>query len=88
MDLAGAMDQRDRPGPRPLVDRGVEPELGEIERRRLQRERNIDRAMAVVDGKSDVDAGAMRAPKPATPPQVVRRSPTKSPIAPVLAEIP
>ena len=51
------MDQRDGPGPRPLVDRGVEAELGEIERRRLQRQRHVDRGAALVDRKADIDAG-------------------------------
>ena len=57
IDLAETVNQRDGPGPRPLVDRGVEAELGEIERRRLQRQRNVDGGAALVDRKAEVDAG-------------------------------
>src|ERR1700738_5048793 len=38
--------------------------------------------------KPTLTPGAMRAPIPATPPQVWRRSPTKSPIALLVADIP
>src|ERR1700724_3257067 len=50
------MYQRDRPGPRALVDGGVEAELGQVEPRRLQRQRHIDGGAALVDGKADIDA--------------------------------
>ena len=51
------MDQRDGPGPGPLVDRGVEAELGEVEGCGLQRQRNVDGGVALVDRKADIDAG-------------------------------
>ena len=55
--LSEAVNQRDRPSPRALVHRGVESELGEIERCRLQRQWHIDVGMALVDRKPDIDAG-------------------------------
>ena len=58
------MNQRDGPGPRSLVDRGIEPELGEIERGRLQRQGNVDRGVALIDGEPDIDAGRDARPYP------------------------
>ena len=57
IDFSEAMNQRDGPGPRALVHRGIEAELGEIERCRLQRQRHVDRGVALVDRKPDIDAG-------------------------------
>src|SRR5665811_1993173 len=56
LDFSETVDQRDGPGPWPLVDRGIEAELGEIERGRLQRQGNVDRGTALVDRKADIDA--------------------------------
>ena len=51
------MDGGEGPGPRSLVDRGVETDLGEIERGGLQRQRRVDRGVALVDRNAHVDAG-------------------------------
>ena len=56
IDFPKTVDQRNGPGPRTLVARGVEAELGEIERGRLQRQRNVDRGSALVDRQADIDA--------------------------------
>ena len=57
IDFSKAVDQCDSPGPWPPVDRGIDAELGEIERGRLQRQRDIDGGMALVDRNADVNAG-------------------------------
>ena len=57
IDVAEAMHQRARPGPRPAVDGGVEAELGQVDRRRLQRQRHVDVGAALVDREADIDAG-------------------------------
>src|SRR5206468_3232556 len=46
----------DRPGPRALVDGSVEADLGQVERRPLQRQRYIDRGATLIDGEADIDA--------------------------------
>lgn len=56
IDLSETVNQRDRPRPRSVVHGGVEAELGEIESSRLQRQRNVDRVMALVNGSAEVDA--------------------------------
>ena len=69
IDGPETVDQRDRPCPRPLVDRGVHTELGEIEPGRLQRERNVDGGVALVNRNPDIDAGrhARAEPRNAAP---------------------
>src|ERR1700733_5435092 len=54
IDIAEPVDPRDGPGPWPLVHRGVEAELGEVEGCRLQRQRNVDRGPALLDRKADI----------------------------------
>src|SRR4029453_10296622 len=56
VDVAETVHGRGCPGPRPAVDGRGEAELGEIDRRRLQRQRNVDRRSALVDGKAEIDA--------------------------------
>src|SRR4051812_2027396 len=57
VDLAKAMDQREGPGPWSLVHRAVDAELGEIDCRRLQRQRNVDRGAALINRNAKIDAG-------------------------------
>ena len=54
------MHDRTCDGPWSLVDGKIGAELGQIERRKLEREQRVDPAMAVVDGEADVDAGRHR----------------------------
>jgi hypothetical protein len=57
IDRSKTVDQRHRPGPRPLVDGRIEAELGEVQRRRLKRQRHVDIGPALVCRKADIDAG-------------------------------
>ena len=56
IDVAETVHHRAGPGPRPAVDGGGETDLGQVDRRRLQRQRNIDRGAALVDRKADIEA--------------------------------
>ena len=56
IDVAETVHHRAGPGPRPAVDGGGEAELGQVDRRRLQRQRNVDRGAALVDREADIDA--------------------------------
>ena len=53
--VAEAVNERERPGPWSPVDGGIEAKLREIERRRLQRQRHVDRRAALVDREADID---------------------------------
>jgi hypothetical protein len=44
--------------------------------------------MALIDRKADIDARRDAGANPATPPKILRRSPTKSAIASFRAEMP
>ena len=67
INLSETMHQRDGPGPWTLVDRGVGANLGKIERCRLQRQRNVDFCVALVDRNAGVDAGRKARADPSDP---------------------
>src|SRR5262245_33493113 len=56
IDVAETVHDGAGPGPRPAVDGSGETELGQVDRGRLQRQRNIDRGAALVDREADIDA--------------------------------
>src|SRR3954468_13445661 len=62
IDVAETVHHRAGPGPWPAVDGGRETDLGQVDRRRLQRQRNIDRRAALIDRQSDMDT--RRHPRP------------------------
>ena len=54
------MDSGGGKGPGTLVDGEISADLGEIEGRPLEGQRHVDLAVALVDGKADIDAGRDR----------------------------
>src|SRR5262249_27598158 len=57
MDIAKAVHCRECPGPGTFVDGAVEADLGQVQRRRLERQGHVDIGVALVDGEADIDAG-------------------------------
>jgi hypothetical protein len=57
VNLAETVHHREGPGPGSLVDGAVEADLRQAKRRRLERERNVDVGMTLVDGETKIDAG-------------------------------
>jgi hypothetical protein len=67
IDLAEAVDHRDRPGPRSFVDRRIEAELRQVERSRLQSRGHVDVGAALVDGEANIGPGHQRHAKTRNP---------------------
>src|SRR4029079_12085028 len=67
IDVADTVHDRAGPGPRPGVDGGIEAELGQVDRRRLQRQRHVDVGAALVDRETDIDAGSYARADPGDP---------------------